>query len=206
MKGTTLIVSAVALASVGAVALANALRLPQLDMSTLPDATVLAKMISNVTRAMCGTTFVAGDPLERGESLCRQMVMLPLTGKRTFTLVVSSDLRGSRALGSAFIGCPEKDLTQGMVDDSIGELLNMVAGQIRSTLGGDLMLGLPRRATLEDLVSSGGAGLADAALFRSEGKIDLWLWIFETHPVTIQPPRSVFRSLLKKIRPGVTRR
>jgi hypothetical protein len=182
-------------------------------MSTLPDAPLLAKMISNVTRAMCATTFVPGDPLERGESLCGQMAMLPLTGQRSFTVVVSSDSRGSRALGAAFFGCDEKQLTQAMVDDSIAELLNMVAGQISGALAMNLTLGLPRRATLADLVSSGGSGIADAALFRSEGDVDLWLWIFENHAATnvaatpsSQPAqRSIFRSLLKKMRPGLSK-
>lgn len=178
-------------------------------MSILPDPTALAKLISGVTRTMCATTFVPGDPLDRGESVCSQMVMLPLTGARTFTVVVSSDMRGSRALGSAFFGCADSDLTQDMVDDSIGELLNMVAGQISSVLGLDLTLGLPRPATLADIIAAGGSGLGDAELFRSEGSIDLGLWIFETcavaatEPVVEPPRRSTFRSLLKRLRPGL---
>ena len=120
---------------------------------------------------------------------------------------VSSDTRGSRALGSAFFGCDEKDLTQAMVDDSISELLNMVAGQISAALQSDLALGLPRRTTLAEIITASGSGVENAALFRSEGKIDLWLWVFETH-VTIDknaPPPSTFRSILNRIRPVFSR-
>jgi hypothetical protein len=174
-------------------------------MSTLPDPRTLARLISNVTNAMCGTTFVPGDPLERGESLCGQMAMIPLKGERNFTVVVSSDTRGSRALGSAFFGCADAGLTQAMIDDAIAELLNMVAGQISATLRLNLALGLPHATTLAEIIASGGDGIADAALFRSEGKIDLWLWIFENHPPAGKTPeRSIFRSLLKKIRPAFT--
>jgi hypothetical protein len=172
-------------------------------MSTLPEPAVLARLISNVTSSMCGTTFTPGDPLARGESLCGQMALLQLNGSRTFTVVVSSDSRGSRALGSAFFGVPDAELTQEMVDDAISELLNMVAGQISSSLHLDLALGLPHRTTLAEIIASGGDGVADAALFRSEGKVDLWLWVFENHPAAA-PKTSMLKSILKKLRPTFT--
>ncbi|HET6150881.1 MAG TPA: chemotaxis protein CheX [Polyangia bacterium] len=173
-------------------------------MSTLPEPEVLARLISNVTAPMCGTTFAPGDPLARGESLCGQMAMIPLKGERNFTVVVSSDTRGSRALGSALFGCADAALTQEMIDDAIAELLNMVAGQISSSLRLNLALGLPHRTTLAEIIASGGDGIADAALFRSQGTIDLWLWVFENHRLVNTNPlrgRSVLRSLLQKLRP-----
>jgi len=45
-------------------------------MGRLPDRKQLASIVSEVTRVMCDTVFVAGDPLERGESLCRRLVMI----------------------------------------------------------------------------------------------------------------------------------
>jgi hypothetical protein len=172
-------------------------------MSTLPDPTILARLISNVTHAMCGTTFVPGDPLERGESLCGQMAMIPLKGQRNFTVVVASDSRGSRALGCAFFGVADAALTPDLISDAISELLNMVAGQITSMLHLDLELGLPRQTTLAELIASGGDGIADATLFRSEGKVDLWLWVFENHvssAAATAPKKSIFRSILKRLR------
>jgi hypothetical protein len=191
------------------VPLAAVLPAHPLDMSTLPDPKVLAALLSNVTRTMCGTTFSAGDPLTRGESLCGQMVLIPLTGSRSFNVIVSSDTRGSRALGAAFYGCDEKDLTKEMIDDAIGELLNMVAGQISAMLHLDLTLGLPHPTNLAEIVASGGSGIEDALLFHSEGKVDLWLWIFETHPpapAEVRPPtkRSILRSLLTRISSSFT--
>lgn len=164
---------------------------------------MLARLISNVTNPMCSTIFVPGDPLARGESLCGQMAMIPLIGKRSFAVVVSSDTRGSRALGSAFFGCDEKALTQAMVDDSICELLNMVAGQISAALQLDLQLGQPRPTTLVEIMAASGSGVDTAILFRSEGRIDLWLWVFETHAAMDKgaPPPSTFRSILNRIRP-----
>ena len=174
-------------------------------MPTLPDPTILAKLISNVTQTMCGTTFTPGDPLERGESLCGQMVMVPLKGERNFTVVVASDQAGTRALASALFGMAEGELTPELINDAIGELLNMVSGQISQMLQLNLHLGLPRPTTLGELISSGGDGIADATLFRSAGKVDLWLWVFENHPAPATAPaaqkKSVFRSILKKLVP-----
>jgi len=134
------------------------------------------------------------------------MAMLQLNGERSFTVVVSSDSRGSRALGSAFFGCADADLTQIMIDDAIAELLNMVAGQISSTMHLNLALGLPHTTTLAEIIASGGEGVADAALFRSEGKVDLWLWVFENHPRAGATPRkTTFRSILKRLMPTFTR-
>lgn len=148
-------------------------------ISKLPGPEDLAVLVSNVTSTMCGTTFVPDDPLARGESLCGQMVMIPLIGEGKITVVVSSDARGSRSLGAAFLGCARQLLTQQMIDDTIAELLNMVAGQISAALGYTHSLGLPRRTNLAEIAAGDGSGFDDAVLLRSEGQVDLRLWILQ---------------------------
>ena len=171
-------------------------------MSKLPDCQTLAALVSNVTRTMCGVSFVPGDAMERGESICRQMVMIPLRGDPNVVVVVASDARGSRALGAAFFGRQPAEVTQPMVDDAIAELLNMVAAQISTALGSTHQLGLPTRTTLPEIAAGGGLRLDDAALMHSEGAIDLGLWILESQAALSDKPGG-FRSLLRKI--GVQR-
>jgi CheY-specific phosphatase CheX len=171
-------------------------------MSKLPDCQTLAALVSNVTRTMCGVSFVPGDAMERGESICRQMVMIPLRGDPNVVVVVASDARGSRALGAAFFGKQPAEVTQPMVDDAIAELLNMVAAQISTALGSTHQLGLPTRTTLPEIAAGGGLRLDDAALMHSEGAIDLGLWILESQATLPDKPGG-FRSLLRKI--GVQR-
>jgi CheY-specific phosphatase CheX len=175
-------------------------------MSKLPDPQTLAALVSNVTRTMCDVSFVPGDAMERGESICRQMVMIPLRGDPNVTVVVSSDARGSRALAAAFFGREPAQVTQQMVDDAIAELLNMVAAQISNALGSTHTLGLPTRTTLPEIAAGGGLRLDDAALLHSEGKIDLGLWILERPaegPVAPAAPASGgFRSLLRRFNAG----
>ena len=173
-------------------------------MSKLPDLESLAALVSNVTRTMCGVTFVPGDAMARGESICRQMVKIPLRGDPNITIVVASDAQGSRALGAAFFGRSQSDVTPQMISDAIAELLNMVAAQISTALGGTHTLGLPARTTLTEIATGGGLRLADAALLHSEGAIDLGLWVIESPGVETSAdaapsaPRG-FRSLLRKI-------
>jgi CheY-specific phosphatase CheX len=167
-------------------------------MSKLPDCQTLAALVSNVTRTMCGVSFVPGDAMERGESICRQMVMIPLRGDPNVVVVVASDARGSRALGAAFFGKQPAEVTQPMVDDAIAELLNMVAAQISTALGSTHQLGLPTRTTLPEIAAGGGLRLDDAALMHSEGAIDLGLWILESQATLPDKPGG-FRSLLRKI-------
>jgi hypothetical protein len=174
-------------------------------MSKLPNLETLATLVSNVTRTMCGVVFVPGDAMARGESICRQMVMIPLYGDPNITVVVSSDTQGSRALGAAFFGRKPAEVTPQMINDAIAELLNMVAAQISTALGSSHTLGLPTRTNLTEIAAGGGLRLADAALLHSEGAIDLGLWILESAGLTeaarptAPAPVGAIRSLLRKI-------
>ena len=172
-----------------------------MSKSKLPNPEKLAALVSNVTHTMCGTSFVPGDPLARGESLYLQMVMIPLIGDPNITVVLSSDVQGSRALGAAFYGLTDDKLTQAMIDDAIAELLNMVAGQLSMALQSDHSLGLPTRTRLGDIARAVGmAGMTDGAvLLRSEGAVDLGLWIFETLPAEEKSPPA------RGARPGLLR-
>jgi len=168
-------------------------------MSKLPDSHTLAALVSNVTRTMCGVSFVPGDAMARGESICRRMAMIPLRGDPNVTVVVASDARGSRALGAAFFGRSPTEITQQMADDAISELLNMVAAQISNALGDAHQLGLPTSTTLPQIAASGGFRLDDAALLHSEGEIDLGLWILESPAKGADAAAGGLRSLIRKI-------
>ena len=167
----------------------------------------LAALVSKVTEAMCQTTFVPDDPLARGESLYHQMVMIPLRGEKDIVVVVSFDERGGRALGAAFFGCAERDLTQSMIDDVIAELLNMVAGQISGATSFTYSLGIPRRTNIAEFAPGSGLELDEAILLRGEGRADLRLWILQTSSPEKDgdkdsPPKmGVFRSLVRRFTP-----
>ncbi len=174
--------------------------------SPLPDAVTLARLVSNVTETVAGTRFVPGDDLARGQSICGRMVLLPIQGPRDISVVLSCDSAGGRALGAALRDCPVDQLTRGMIDDAIAELLNMVAGQIQTELEIDQPLGLPRPTTLAEMSQGGGVGFDDSILLTNDTLGDLKLWVFE-RKAPVEGAQSLpnsgrgFRSLFRKLLP-----
>lgn len=141
----------------------------------------VANIVSDVTRIMCDTVFVPGDPLERGESLYQRLTMISMRGDPNITVVLAADNGAGRSLASSFFSCRAVDVTEPMIDDVIAELLNMLAGQISGALAYRYSLGLPHRATLKD-ISGETLVFEQAILLRSIGRVDLGLWLLEEKP------------------------
>jgi hypothetical protein len=152
-------------------------------MSALPDAVTLATLVSNVTGTMCGITFQPADPATPNTALLWRVAILPIegthAGARSLRVALSSDQAGCLALGSALLGFAPADLDAATIDDSLCELLNMAAGQIKSALALDQALGLPRIIPASQLSPSVEAALRGGVLLRSQGTADLLIWISE---------------------------
>ena len=164
----------------------------------------MARLVSNVTETMCHASFVPAGDSERGESVCGRMALLPIRGARDISIVLSCDQPGARALAAGLFGCPQDEVSPEMIDDAVAELLNMVGGQITSALSLDQALGLPRRTSLAELAGGQGVGIDDSVLLRSDGSVDLKLWIFER--AAAAPPKAAagsgrwtVRSLIQKL-------
>jgi CheY-specific phosphatase CheX len=148
-------------------------------MTELPDAELLAALVSNVTETMCGISFSPeGTPLDEGAHAWR-VASLPISGDRPLRVVLSSDQKSCEGLGSALLHYPAAELDPEMIDDSLCELLNMAAGQIKRALSIDQALGLPKIVP-----GAAGQALFQAAkragiLLRSRGPLDLLIWVTE---------------------------
>ncbi len=147
---------------------------------SLPDALTLARLVSNVTQTMCGISFepAAGQPPD--PALCWKIAWLPLTGRRPIKIALSSDQAGCAALGAALFSCPEAELDVSMIDDSLRELLNMAAGQIKGALAEDQALGLPQIMAEPDLSQAALTALHEGVVLRSRGAVSLLIWITES--------------------------
>src|SRR5438309_1195737 len=148
-------------------------------MARLTDPVEMAELVSYITDIMCGIRFTPSDPLARGESLCGRMVMVSLQGGRPIDIVLSCDAQGSHALTAAMFRCPAEEVTAARVDDAIRELLNIVAGRVAQTLDGEETVGQPRSTTLAELADLGGPDPSEGVLLRSQGQVDIRLWLFE---------------------------
>ncbi len=173
----------------------------------MPDAATLARLVSNVTETLAGTTFSPAHDRDRGHSICGRMVILPIPGARDISVVLCCDSSGGRALAAALRHCPPEHITPTMINDGIAELLNMVAGQIQSELQIDQQLGLPRSTSLAELSDNGGVSFHDSILLTSDSLGDLKLWVFERiTPTDDGKPRALFkngvRSLIRKLLPA----
>ena len=143
----------------------------------LPDAGTLAQLVSNVTQTMCGISFEPAAAAVACEVPCWRIATLAIDGARPLLVALSSNREGCVALGSALFACEPETLDGGMIDDSLCELLNMAAGQIKSALALDQMLGLPRiledgeqRRTVEQVMREG-------VVLRSRGALALLIWV-----------------------------
>lgn len=170
-----------------------------LSAGQFPDARRLAELVSDVTEIVCGTNFVPIFDVPRGESLCGRMVLMPIRGDRDISVVLSSDVSGVQGICAAMFGSPSDKLTNAMIEDSTRELLNMVAGRIKTALEIDQALGLPRITSLAEISKDTGIGVRDAILLRGKGVADVNLWVFEK---VAQAPYAekmrAFRSLFRR--------
>jgi hypothetical protein len=148
-------------------------------MTNMPDAKTLATLVSNVTETMCGISFEPANAADHVDTACWRLAVLPFKGLRPIRILLSSDQNGCAALGSALLGTPGAKLDPSMIDDSLCELLNMAAGQIKRALAVDQALGLPR-------IVSGEAGQAlfrtarnQGTILRSRGSFELLIWVME---------------------------
>jgi hypothetical protein len=150
-----------------------------MSMPSLPDARTLAALVTNVTQPMCGISFIPAEPQVRSPTLRWRVASLPIRGTHPVRVTLSSDQSGCETLGSALFAIPREELESSMIDDSLCELLNMAAGQIKSALGLDQALGLPKIVAADTLPPT-PEGEPSGVVLRSQGVVDLVISVFES--------------------------
>ncbi len=153
-------------------------------MKDLPTPESLATLVSNITQAMLGMSFrlapaeAGGLPWQRDTQW--RVAVLPIAGRRPLTVAVASDSHGAALLGSAMFSCPAGAVDRSMADDSLRELTNIVAGQVKSVLAPDQALGLPRvLSTREGFDQQKMTGWRNATLKNNDKQVRVWIAIAE---------------------------
>jgi Chemotaxis phosphatase CheX len=115
-------------------------------------------IVSNVTHTMCGMSFQASNAGEDDlEPWCA--VELALKDGHRLCVALASDEIGCRTLAARMFQCETSSLDGGMVEDTMRELSNIVAGQIKRALGIDEALALPQllpKTALKTSLALGG--------------------------------------------------
>lgn len=100
----------------------------------------LVSLVSDVTSAICGIRFIPCDVV-KGDAWIA--ACLPIKGGTPITVALSSDESCSRAMAAGMLQMDPLALDRLLIEDTLREILNMVAGQVKNALNLDQALGLP---------------------------------------------------------------
>jgi hypothetical protein len=136
---------------------------------------VLAGLVSKVMATSCGINFL---PFKEGVSapVPWRAASLPINGGLPIAVGITSDQEGCTALASGLLQMPASDLDTSMVEDSLRELVNMLAGQVKRAMSLDLALGLPEIVPPADVPRRIDGGQSKSVVVTS-GSVQLMCWV-----------------------------
>ena len=91
------------------------------------------------------------------------------------TVAIGADESACFAMASGLLQMAPNELDPGMVEDSLRELVNMVAGHIKRAMAIDLALGLPEIVPYADIEKRMKAGGQKVAV--TTGRVSMTVWI-----------------------------
>jgi len=133
----------------------------------------LGSLVSKVMATSCGVNLTPSSD-ERVPSPWRT-ALLPIPGGRPLVVAIASDEFGCFALASGLLQMPASDLDSSMVEDSLREILNMVAGHIKRAMSLDQALGLPEIVPFADVERLLPSGHQQVSV--SSGRVNLTVWV-----------------------------
>lgn len=151
----------------------------------LPGPEHLAKLVSGVTQTMFGMSFALASearPSPWSDEPAWRTVVLDIAGARHLTVAVAADDPAGRVLGGQMFSCTPEAVDSEMVRDSLAELVNIVAGQIKASIGLDAALGLPRH--VERAVDEVGARSGWRAAHLTHAGQSATVWVAVTEAAT----------------------
>ena len=112
-------------------------------MLDIPDHHGLTDLFNNVTTSMLAMDCTVANDLSADPKEYHSTAVLPISGDGGFTLAVSSDLQGCTVLSAAMFAVDSTEVDPEMINDTMAELANMAAGQLKGRLSLSNSLGLP---------------------------------------------------------------
>ena len=118
---------------------------------------VLAKMACDATWMMyrVKVTFGGDCPPNLPDVSEGHTVIVPLIGEPLYIITAKASAQGGVELASVMFSCEKAEADAEMIEDSLRELTNIVAGQVKFMLAQEHQLGLPSR--LENDATLAGA-------------------------------------------------
>jgi hypothetical protein len=134
-------------------------------VTTLPTPAVLAQMVSDATQMMFSIPVVFGGdcPPSLPDVADGHTVIVPLIGDPLYLVTAKSTAIGGVALASVMFDCTPEQADAAMIEDSLRELTNILAGQLKSLIAQQHQIGLPARLE-DDATLAGSSHWAGARL------------------------------------------
>lgn len=111
-------------------------------VSNFPSPDSLASMVNSVTITMMNVRFVLAAPMTNVAPFRR--AVLPIPGQAPVAVVVTGDEPSCQRLGARLFSMSPQDVDVSMMEDTLRELANITAGQVKRAMSIDAALGLPR--------------------------------------------------------------
>lgn len=99
-------------------------------------------MVNSVTTSMMNVKFALAPDTFQVAPFRR--AVLPIPGSVPLAVVVTGDESSCQKLGARLFSMALKDVDVGMMEDTLRELANITAGQVKRAMSIDAALGLPR--------------------------------------------------------------
>ena len=140
-------------------------------MSAFPSPDSLATMVNSVTTTMMNVKFA----LARGasERAAFRRAVLPIPGTTPVSIALACDEGSCRQLGAKLFCVKPGEVDVGMIEDTLRELANITAGQVKRAMALDQALGLPRILTGSETWISSVAGSQLVRLRAEAGDIEI---------------------------------
>ena len=123
-------------------------------MVDLPDDDGLVGIFNNITSTMLmmDSDVDYGATMESMGTRLYCTAVLGMPGPSPITVAVSSDEEGASSLACALFALEHHELEESMLSDTMAELSNMFAGQLKGSLNLNQSLGLPKVLQLQQFM------------------------------------------------------
>lgn len=123
-------------------------------MVDLPDDDGLVGIFNNITSTMLmmDSDVEFGATMESMGARLYCTAVLGMPGPSPITVAVSSDEEGASSLACALFALEHHELEESMLSDTMAELSNMFAGQLKGSLNLNQSLGLPKVLQLQQFM------------------------------------------------------
>ncbi len=123
-------------------------------MVDMPDDDGLVGVFNNITSTMLmmdsDVDYGVSDEGKGARLYCTAVLGMP--GPTPITVAVSSDEEGASSLACALFALEHHELEESMLADTMAELSNMFAGQLKGSLNLNQSLGLPKVLQLQQFL------------------------------------------------------